>query len=95
LTSTDLEIIAARLAELISVNPRWMKLKQAALYSSIGQKELIQLARTNRIAGFQDTNLETRPWIFDRESIDRYRAGQMGYSTIKQKRAVAILDSLG
>jgi len=94
LTDRDIEILVARISERILIQPRWMKLKQAAIYSSIGQKDLIHLARSKRIAGFQDKNLETKPWIFDRESIDQYRAGQMDHSDKKEKRALEIVQSL-
>lgn len=53
--------------------PRWMNLKTAAWYSSIGQKRLKQLAKEKKITGYRDPEDGRRGWIFDRLSIDRYR----------------------
>ena len=86
----ELDILAAKIAERISVQPRWLKLKQAALYSSIGQKELIRLAENNKITGFKDNSLKTKPWIFDKESIDKYRAGQASILKNEEDAQVAL-----
>lgn len=53
--------------------PRWMKLKDAARYSSIGEKRLKQLAIDQKIDGYQDPDDKRNGWIFDRLSIDQYR----------------------
>jgi hypothetical protein len=53
--------------------PRWMDLKTAAWYSSIGQKRLKELAGSGVVYGYQDPDDGRNGWIFDRESIDRYR----------------------
>lgn len=76
MTNSELDIIAAKIAEKILFQPRWLKLKPAALYSSIGQKELIKLVENKKVAGFQDSSLKTKPWIFDKTSIDNYRIQQ-------------------
>jgi hypothetical protein len=76
LTDRDLEYIASKIADMLSVQPRWMKLKQAAAYSSIGEKELIRLAKEKQITGGQDKTLKTKQWVFDRQSIDEYRSNQ-------------------
>ncbi len=55
---------------------RWLNLKEAAKYSSIGQKRLILLAEDGSIRGFQDSDTKNRKWIFDRESLDSYRLSQ-------------------
>ncbi len=75
LTEAELDILAGKIAERL-VPSGWMKLKQAALYSNIGQKELVHLATQNKIDGFQDMSLKTKPWIFRKESIDKYRMAQ-------------------
>jgi hypothetical protein len=77
LTGPDLNKIASILAEKLVCQPRWLKLKAAAVYSGIGQKELIKLAHKRKIDGFQDLELKTRPWLFDRISIDKYRTSQI------------------
>ncbi len=76
MTEPRLDILAGKIADKLLVQPRWLKLKQAALYSSIGQKELIRLVEEKRITGFQDSTLKTRPWIFDKNSINEYRLQQ-------------------
>ena len=47
-----------------------------AVYSAIGRDRLVSLAKGKEIFGFQDSELKTQPWIFDRESIDEYRKKQ-------------------
>jgi len=80
--------------------PRWLSLKMAAEYSQYGQKKLIELATARKIRGFQDSELKTGPWIFDKESIDTYRMEQAHLSDdtdesiSRKKRAIAILDSI-
>ena len=76
MTGTDIDILASKIAERITTLPRWMKLNQATKYSNIGKERLIALAKLNHIVGFQDPDLKSKPWIFDKESIDQYRAGQ-------------------
>jgi len=76
LNERDLEYIAAKIADMLSFQPRWMKLKQAAAYSSISPRELIKLLKNKKVIGFQDKSLDTAPWIVDRRSIDKYRANQ-------------------
>lgn len=97
MTEPQLDILAAKLAEKIFAQTRWLKLKTAAKYSSIGQKELIQLAREKEIDGFQDRRLKTKPWIFDKESIDRYRENQIAEFndiSVNEKIALDIVESL-
>lgn len=59
-----------------AVPPRWLKLKAAAEWSSLGQKRLIALAEEGTIRGFQDPDSGRNEWIFDRLSIDEYRMNQ-------------------
>ena len=68
--------------------PRWMKLKTAALYSSIGIHRLKDLAESGTIKGFQDPDDGRGGWIFDRLSIDKYRESQAcvsGNQAVNQK----------
>ncbi|WP_300458648.1 hypothetical protein [Desulfobacula sp.] len=97
MTETDLDILASRLAEKLSIQPRWLKLKQAAMYSSIGRSELVRLASEGSIEGFQDKTIKTKPWIFDKESIDGYRRKQYGQSINEEDEQIGldIVNSIG
>ncbi len=55
---------------------RWISLKDAAHYSHIGQKRLVALAESGDVTGFRDPDSGRGDWIFDRESIDKYRMNQ-------------------
>ncbi len=77
MTEDDLDILAAKIAQRLTTVPRWMKLNQAVLYSNIGKDRLIALAKRGHINGGKDPDLKSKPWIFDRKSIDEYRAGQI------------------
>ena len=94
MTDRDLEYIASKIANLLSVQPRWMKLKQAAVYSSIGEKELIRLAKEKHIKGGQDKTLKTKQWVFDRQSIDEYRSNQF-IDRDHNDFAIEMLKSIG
>jgi hypothetical protein len=59
-----------------SVPPRWLRLKSAAEWSSIGQKRLVALAQSGDVVGFQDFDSGRSEWIFDRYSLDEYRERQ-------------------
>lgn len=73
--------------------PRWLSLKEAALYAHIGKTRLVQLAIEGRIKGFQDPDSKRNDWIFDRISLDAYRDGQYRAPAIHEK-ALAILGSV-
>lgn len=75
-----------------SIEPRWLTLRVAAHYSSIGESRLISMAKEGIVKGFQDPNEGRHGWIFDRLSIDAYREGQAG-PTLHEK-ALEILRSL-
>tara|TARA_B100000614_G_C14444517_1_gene451679 strand:+ start:102 stop:410 length:309 start_codon:yes stop_codon:yes gene_type:complete len=64
------EILNAIQDSLVPV--RYMSLKQAAVYSGIGQKQLITLAKEGKIKGRKVMKLKRADWSFDRESIDKY-----------------------
>ena len=74
-----------------------MKLKIASDYASLSPKRLKALAANGTIVGFPDPDDRRGPkgegvWIFDRESIDRYRFGQASQSDaiVVQKALLAI-----
>lgn len=90
----DLDIIASKLAEKLGFQPRWLKLKPAAIYSSIGQNKLIKLSTTGKIIGFQDTDSKRKDWIFDKYSIDQYRLNQSKTENNNKKIALEIVNSL-
>ena len=90
MTGNDIDILAAKLAERLTTVPRWMKLKQAIAYSNIGKDRLIALAKLGHINGTQDPDLKSKPWIFDRKSIDEYRAKQMSNSIQKDAEDFAL-----
>lgn len=76
-----------------SILPRWLSLKEAALYSHIGKSRLVQLAIEGRIKGFQDPDSKRKDWIFDRLSLDDYREGQVVSITAREK-AIAIMKGI-
>ena len=91
LTHSEIEILATKLAGMISVQPRWMKLKQAAGYSSIGEKKLKNLAEDREIDGYPDPDSKRGDWIFDKISIDKYRMKPIHKTNVRIKK---ILDSI-
>jgi hypothetical protein len=84
------EIIQAIQNSLVPV--RYMSLKQAAVYSGIGQKRLIQLAKEGKIKGQKRTELKRGDWSFDKESIDRY--WHKPFDEVKDETK-SILDRIG
>ncbi len=70
--------------------PRWLKLKQAATWASVGKNRLKQLAMDGHIIGFQDPDSKRGDWIFDRYSLDEYRNDQAGYL---EEKALALLKA--
>lgn len=55
---------------------RWLKLKPAAKYASMGTQKLKQLAKDGEIIGYPDPDSKRGDWIFDKRSIDSYRETQ-------------------
>lgn len=76
---------------MLSFQPRWMKLKQAAAYSSIGEKRLKILAEDREIIGYPDPDSKRGDWIFDKDSIDKYRMRPAHQNNIRVNK---ILDSI-
>ena len=73
MTDQELQKLAVLIAEKLTAQPRWLKLRQAAVYSGIGQKKLKDLAEQGSIIGYPDPDTKKGCWIFDRLSIDEYR----------------------
>ena len=69
-------LIAENLNSLLAA--RWLKLKEAAIYSGIGRNRLKILAERGEIIGFSDPDSGRGDWIFDKNSIDEYRKLQSG-----------------
>ncbi len=95
MTGSELDSLAKLLADRLSIQPRWLKLKQAASYSSIGQNRLVKLAQKGKVLGFQDTDSKRKDWVFDKNSIDDYRFKQSVSNLNYTKIALEIVDSLG
>jgi len=95
-TDQDLDILADKIASRLAIMPRWMNLKQAVMYSNIGKGRLIELTKEKTIKGFQDNSIKTRPWRFDKESIDMYMESQIpaDYSDEIEKTALDILSTV-
>jgi hypothetical protein len=72
---------------------RWLTLKEASKYSSIGMKRLKKLALEKRIKGSPDPDNGRGDWIFDRLSIDGYRESQLVNDSAKEK-ALAIIKGV-
>ncbi len=75
------------------IQPRWLSLKEAALYSHIGKTRLVELAAADRVKGFQDPDNKRGDWIFDRNSLDAYREAQYTLPEIREK-ALAIMKGI-
>ena len=81
---------------LLEIQPRWLKLKAAMVYSAIGRDRLKALAQSGELLGFPDPDSGRGDWIFDRLSLDAYREAQAAaasYSSV-QAKARAILASV-
>lgn len=69
---------------------RWIKLKPAARYSSLGEHRLKDLARQGIIIGYPDPESKRGDWIFDKESIDKYRLRQAGSAVNIEEKLLAL-----
>lgn len=77
-------------AKPFRITPRWISLRDAAAYSSIGEKRLVALAESGDIRGFRDPDSGRHDWVFDRDSIDAYREAQFagsGYVSVELRVA--------
>ena len=71
----SLRVLKSELVQAVkdaAVPIRYMSLKQAAVYSGIGQKKLKELAKYRKIKGQRKADSARGDWSFDRESIDKY-----------------------
>ena len=96
----EIEKLASKIAKKIRPPGRWMYLSEAASYSKIGQERLLDLVKNKKIGGFRDLELKTKPWVFDKKSIDRYREQQalLGISPAQatdKKAALEICRAMG
>ena len=73
------------------IEPRGLRIREAARYSALGVKRLRRLAKEGQVVGFPDPNSRRGDWIFDRLSIDAYREAQAGTDVVRQ----AALDVAG
>ena len=68
----DLKVEIIQTIKESAIQVRYMTLKQASIYSGIGQKKLIELAQKGLIRGKRREDISRGDWSFDKESIDRY-----------------------
>jgi hypothetical protein len=78
----------------MSASCRWLKLKDAAGYSSIGKTRLKELAARKVIRGFKDPDSDRGDWIFDKESLDDYRIRQSGGDAGVREKVLAIMKGV-
>ena len=71
--TTDRNITGNTTPVILYTGARWLKLLQASVYSAIGQHKLKELAKKGIIIGYSDPDSKRGDWIFDRESLDKYR----------------------
>ncbi|MDM7988631.1 MAG: hypothetical protein QUS13_15000 [Smithella sp.] len=74
--TTDRNIKENASPVIIYTGARWLKLLQASTYASIGKHKLKALAKKGVIVGYSDPDSKRGDWIFDRESLDKYRLRQ-------------------
>lgn len=94
MTNTDLDILAAKIADRISSSPRWLGTKQAATYARIGKTKLKTLAKAGKIRGYPDPDSKRGDWIFDKQSIDEYRLEPVMMSEMREKEILAKFKGL-
>ena len=97
----EIELLAEKIAKKIKPPGRWMNLKKASAYSGIRKDDLVVMAKNKKIVGFKDSRLKTTPWIFDRDSIDKFRESQAflyssgSSNAADEKAALEIFESMG
>jgi len=75
-----------------NITPRWLKIKPAARYASIGQKKLKILARKGLIAGYPDPDSGRGDWIFDKKSLDEYRQKPLMHIKTEAKKILDLIE---
>lgn len=88
----DLDLLASKLAERLCPQPRWLKANKAAIYSGMNTKRLKRLAEKGEISGYSDNATDRGHWIFDRESIDKYRLKPILERDLKHKQILDRID---
>lgn len=94
MTNTDLDILAVKIAEHLTAQPRWLGVKQAVLYARIGKDKLKRLANEGKIKGYADPDSKRGDWIFDRLSLDEYRITPLELSDAREKEILAKFKGL-
>lgn len=75
------------MGDSILMQPRWLKLSQAATYSAMSRSRLRELIVAGEVRGYQDQHDRRGPkgegvWTVDRLSLDAYHERQMGRDAV-------------
>ena len=89
--TTNLDILAEKIASRLDLTPRWLKLTAAAKYAGMNPKRLKQLAEQGDIIGYRDQDTLRQDWIFDKNSIDQYRLKPVSELILKNNK---VLDGI-
>ena len=84
----DLKVEIIKTIKDSAVQVRYMTLKQASIYSGIGQKKLIELAQGGFILGKRRDDISRGDWSFDKESIDKYWHQPFGGRRVATQRVL-------
>jgi len=76
------------------MSPRWLKLKAACEYASLGQHRLKELAFRGVIRGYPDPDSGRGDWIFDRLSLDAYRESPLKGQVSPKQKAMMIMEGM-
>lgn len=90
----EIEILASKIAEKVSAQPRWLSTAQATKYARIGKNKVKRLAQEGKIRGYPDEESGRGDWIFDRLSLDKYRMAPLEMSNAKKKQILAKFKGL-
>ncbi|MFH1152202.1 MAG: hypothetical protein V1793_00155 [Pseudomonadota bacterium] len=94
MTETDLDILASKIARLISAQPRWLGVQEATAYAKLGRGKLKRLIKEGAIRGYQDPDSSRGDWIVDRLSLDEYRMAPIEMSSAREKEILAEFEGL-
>ncbi len=80
------------------IQPRWLRLRDAVRYSGLGKMRLKELALSGEIIGGQDDGDRRGggegTWVFDRQSIDRWRLRQLRPNALQDQGDQVFQDML-
>lgn len=81
------------------IKPRWLRLADAVRYSGLSKARLKELAMSREIVGGQDPGdrrgrASEGTWVFDRDSIDRWRLAQLGGGITLTMAGQALAESV-